>query len=180
MKAGFTDGHGTVEISLCISMKRTCRCRVPQPRRNSTSGWWGWSLHIMTPPETSSFCALVKARGQCWAFGVRRAYERHGHKCHLAFAVTLPELLAAGKRLNDLGFSLATSPATKRLSLRSLAGCRPDNFISMTPPVTRLSLSLFLTINPTLDSSGRSPCGKKGTWCMQKSSNLERSALALV
>jgi hypothetical protein len=57
----------------------------------------------MTPPETSPFCALVKTRDQCWAFGVRRAYGRHGHKCHLAFAVTLPELLAAGKRLNDLG-----------------------------------------------------------------------------
>src|SRR6266567_4341601 len=48
-----------------------------------------------------------------WAGGAKRsmlglwgpdtAYGRHPHKCHLAFAVSLPELLAAGKRLNGLG-----------------------------------------------------------------------------
>jgi len=42
-------------------------------------------------------------RSMLGLWGPGTAFGSPLHKCHLAIAVSLPELLAAGKRLNDLG-----------------------------------------------------------------------------
>ena len=44
-------------------------------------------------------------RSMLGLWGPDTAYGRHPHKCHFAIAVSLPELLAVGKRLNGLGVS---------------------------------------------------------------------------
>jgi lactoylglutathione lyase len=44
-------------------------------------------------------------RSMLGLWGPDTVYGRHRHKCHFAIALSLPELLAVGKRLNDLGIS---------------------------------------------------------------------------
>lgn len=44
-------------------------------------------------------------RSMLGLWGPGTAYGAHPHPCHLAIAVSLPELLVVGKRLNDLGIS---------------------------------------------------------------------------
>ena len=44
-------------------------------------------------------------RSMLGLWGPDTAYGRHAYKCHFAIAVSLPELLAVGKRLNGLGVS---------------------------------------------------------------------------
>jgi len=42
-------------------------------------------------------------RSMLGLWGPGTSYGKRPHQCHLAIAVSLPELLAAGQRLNDLG-----------------------------------------------------------------------------
>lgn len=49
-------------------------------------------------------------------WGPGTAYGRDPRRCHIAFAIPLPDLLAAGKRLNDLGIptrNFAGDPTTE-------------------------------------------------------------------
>src|SRR5436853_6892502 len=51
----------------------------------------------------SLFCGLAPIQDRCSACGRRARYGSEFHKCHIAFNVSLAELLDVGKRLNTIG-----------------------------------------------------------------------------
>jgi hypothetical protein len=56
-----------------------------------------WSPAEKIPPAKPHALALFPVND------TERAERREAHKCHIAFNVSLPELLAAGRRLNAAG-----------------------------------------------------------------------------
>jgi lactoylglutathione lyase len=64
-------------------------------------------------------------RSMLGLWGPGTAYGRGSHKCHLAFAISLPELLAAGQRLMGAGVSTRNF-AGEETSQPSVIGWMPS------------------------------------------------------
>jgi len=91
-------------------------------------------------------------RSMLGLWGPATTYGSHPHRCHLAIALSLQELLLAGEGLNGVGVS-TRNRARKRPSRRSLAGCLRHSFTFETRMVTHLSSSLCLMMHLTHISS---------------------------
>jgi len=82
-------------------------------------------------------------------WGPSTTLGRELHKCHIAFAVSLPELLAGGEQLNASGIQLRIFLARKRLSHPLSAGCLRPNCTSTTATGIRWSSSRSWTNHPS-------------------------------
>jgi len=84
------------------------------------------------------------------------------HECHIAFNVSLDELLAAGKRLNAAGIQTQNF-AGEKTTEPSVIGWMPSaSCTSATATVTRSSLSPFWTNLHSRSLLGRSQNGSSG------------------
>ena len=81
------------------------------------------------------------------------------HKCHFAMAVSLPELLAAGKRLNDLGVCTRNFPGEETVE-PSVMGWMPSAQLYFSDPDDH-SLEYITLLN---DPPGPDFIGPLSTW----------------
>lgn len=72
-------------------------------------------------------------RSMLGLWGPETAYGRFPHECHVAIAVSLPELLTAGQRLNDRGISTRNFAGEKTIE-PSVIGWMPSAQIYFSDP----------------------------------------------
>jgi lactoylglutathione lyase len=84
-------------------------------------------------------------------WGPGTSYGRDFHKCHLAFAVSLPDLLAAGKRLNSLSIQTQNF-AGEETTEPSVIGWMPSAQLYFRDPDGH-SLEFIALLDETLDPS---------------------------
>jgi lactoylglutathione lyase len=66
----------------------------------------GLELAYRSPDRDIAFLFIgTDRRSMIGLWGPTTEYGRDPHRCHFAIAISLPELLAVGKRLHDLGVS---------------------------------------------------------------------------
>ena len=90
-------------------------------------------------------------RSMLGLWGPGTSYGRDLHKCHVAFAVSLPDLLAAGKRLNSLSIQTQNF-AGEETTEPSVIGWMPSAQLYFRDPDGH-SLEFIALLDETLDPS---------------------------